>query len=395
MYLTPRAMKLGLVWALGGLGVSTAAVPRDAVCHAVAYDDGRPLSLLQRARAAAPTRAPHRSQRVRGSLFFLHIMKCAGTSFSRVLDKLTAAWNRSDVGTSPIHLVHRTPHLVHDSAAPLAIPTCERDEECPDKNEVTFVLEEVVGKHLDTFRENCDMDEVTFLRYPINRTLSQYQYYYEQSKLRADEFSPEDLARRISYDTCGDVPTMCTRSVFLFCEKCLVWQGDCGVFINHQTLALAGQRPLNESFEHRLQVAIKYLDRMPFFGIAEYYRESVCLFLDLWFPDDTLHFDACCQGSEALDECTLLDSYNVEGDRQKLSATSEHHDYQSKFLSVRQTARAVLEGNRYDCFLYTHALRRFQARVEDLQRRRGVVLGLVRMPPDGEDICDQQMALWL
>jgi len=310
------------------------------------------------------------------------------------------AWNQTAVtaGVPTIRLKHR-PEKVIAGYPKSGLPfVMARNQACPDPNQTTFVLEEVVGFNLDQYRRDCGLEEVTLLRDPIDRAISLYQYYNEVHKqiIYNSEFGPEDLSRRVSPETCQSVATICNRGdPLLAFEKCWLWKGDCGVWVNHEVLALAGERPTDEPFDERLRIASEKLDSMPFFGITEYYRQSMCLFLDTWFPSDSEHFDACCQGAEPSDRCTLLETYNVEGRVNKHEVSDPNPDYRQPFLSQRKTAEALLEGNRYDCKLYTYALRTFRTRVQALEKKRGTFLGPVLVPREGVDYCDEKMAHWL
>mmetsp|Transcript_91690 Transcript_91690/g.264453 ORF Transcript_91690/g.264453 Transcript_91690/m.264453 type:complete len:393 (-) Transcript_91690:15-1193(-) len=366
---------------------------QDRACQALARDDVGSLSLLQRQRAPLAV-SSQQAPRVRGSLNFVHIAKCAGSSFTRVLEMLVHEWNAEanhTLGMRKIKYKHRPLKLyLGDNETGLYA----RNPDCPDPLNITFVAEEVAGYNLNSFREACHLEEVTFLRDPIDRVMSLYTYYHEMRKqiVQPDEFSPENLQIRASMDTCeGGAPSLCFRGdVLLAFEKCWLWRGDCGVWVNHQVLVLAGERPEEEEFDVRLRIAKSYLDKMPFFGLTEYYRHSICLFVDIWFPDDAKHFDACCRGDEPSADCELVAAYNVEGNLNKFQVRDPHDDYQEQFLSNRTVAQTLFDSNVYDCKLYTYALRVFGERVQELEQRRGISLDTVRVPTSGTDYCDER-----
>lgn len=128
------------------------------------------------------------------------------------------------------------------------------------------------------------------------------------------------------------------------------------------------------------------MEELTFFGFAEHYDASLCLFLHTF--ELKSEFEQCC--SVGVKTCDLLQtqtSQNSASERQDggrsslLSLFSAHSQsqssqprsqYLSTYTSDPRTLASMYEGNRLDCELYGRAKAVFFERIRRMEIDRGL-----------------------
>jgi hypothetical protein len=284
---------------------------------------------------------------------FLHVPKTGGTSVNVALRRLAEHHNRN-------FQVYRPEHMHMGD-----ILLSARDG---------FISVECVDSEVDQLRDLAksvpELEIFTFLRNPLRRSASEYAHMVRHGRL-----PDEGHAGLVSLMD----PSSCVSSGAL-CEsltnplKCSLRNGSCGLFQNHQTLVLSGHHKPEATLDERLQSAKDFLDSMIFFGIVEYYQQSICLFLHTVTPSDEGNFDACCR-SRYPSSCSLIAFENV------VSNESNQYTDRDGVMS------ALLLGNAHDCTLFTHALQVFHARASAMSKDRNIEMELPDALAQGHDAC--------
>jgi len=286
---------------------------------------------------------------------------------------------------------------------------------------------------------------ITMIREPIARTISQFEHHMSH-----DRFKLELKTKTNDRDTSSQLlvthkeliklvtPSLCdqmSRHKNNQCRKltnplkCKA-NGWCSLFQNHQSESLAGamsfsnskSESLRRSSDQLLCSAIKTLSQtVTFFGIVEYYEESICLLLHTFHIDNLFH-DCCTKNfknnhhmeeedeEDGMNTCTLFslktDTNSNEGrntnqnKEEKTLSTSTSFErvsgsfdlsYQDEYLNNDILLAAMYEGNRIDCEVYRQSLFLFKERLQWMETEKNIPIGTFSTLPESSQttLCDR------
>lgn len=237
---------------------------------------------------------------------------------------------------------------------------------------------------------------ITFLRDPIARAASQFEHHLSRERYQDDgaRTRTETLLTLVSPQHCHQLERRQTERCDELTNplKCRA-NGWCGIFQNQQVETLAGAMSfkstkaegLRRSGDQLLCTARQNLASFPFFGIAEHYRSSMCLFFHTFSMGAI--FDECCASSETdgggFKACAILDIRTAENSAKDSNRKSSGRGgYISQYLESSDLLAAMYDGNRLDCELYASSMLTFARRIRNMEASRGLAAGHFSPGPD-------------
>mmetsp|Transcript_75975 Transcript_75975/g.216840 ORF Transcript_75975/g.216840 Transcript_75975/m.216840 type:complete len:806 (-) Transcript_75975:454-2871(-) len=348
----------------------------------------------------AVSAAPPSKPSANSPIVFIHIPKCAGTNLNLQLAAIAKRVKHKycEVRTTDAHKV--LPTGLKKSAGGCGIVSGEFDVS------ILNGIRKGIGS------DKARPQPITFLRDPIARTASQFEHHLSRERYHDDgaQTRTETLLTLVSPQRCHQLERRQTERCGELTNplKCRA-NGWCGIFQNQQVEILAGAMSfkstkaevLRRSGDQLLCTAQQNLASFPFFGIAEHYRSSMCLFFHTFSMGAI--FDECCASSVTdgggSQECAILDIRTAENSAKDSNRKSSGRGgYISQYTESLDLLAAMYDGNRLDCELYASSMLTFTRRIRDMEVRRGLAAGHFSPDPDAStspaagSLCERALA---